>query len=76
MPIVIKTLMDYSDRELKLKLHDQADKSDTFTYNDVRLEIERRAQQKHNNRTFYWSMAAVLISGISLLVSILVATLK
>jgi hypothetical protein len=75
MPIVEKTLMDYSDLELKKALHDRSNWVD-FNYNDIRLEIERRATEKHNGRVFNLSIVAIAVSVISLLGSVLVALFK
>ena len=47
-----------------------------YSYNDVINEIERRRVKREAARTFWLSVVAVLVAGLSLLASVLVALLK
>ena len=76
MELSEKSLMELSDRELEDALKAHANRNVVFSYNDVRLEIERRAQQKNADRVYGLSVLAIIISVVSLFASLLVALFK
>lgn len=47
-----------------------------YSYNDVINEIERRRAKREAAKTFWLSVVAVAVAGLSLLASVLVALLK
>jgi hypothetical protein len=67
-----KALVELRDEELWALLP-QISKSVNYSYNDVLQEIERRRIVSDSKRTFWLSLAALIIAVISLVASILVA---
>jgi hypothetical protein len=70
-----RPLMDYSDAELEQALVVKG-QNVVFSYNDVRVEIERRFQKRHADRSYWLSILAVVVSVAALTCSVLVAVLK
>ena len=68
--------MELTDKELLEALSAQVNRNVSFSYNDVRLEIERRSQQKNADRVYKLSILAIIVSVISLFASVLVAVFK
>jgi hypothetical protein len=67
-----KALTELSNEELRALLP-QIAKSVNYNYNDVLQEIERRRIVSDAKKTFWLSLAAVIIAVASLIASILVA---
>jgi hypothetical protein len=67
-----KALVELSDKELRALLP-QISKSVIYSYNDVLQEIERRRMVSDSKKTFWLSIAALIIAVASLIASILVA---
>jgi hypothetical protein len=69
-----KALIDMTEAELKDLLRVLAGKEKylVYGYNDVRLELERRRIEASAKRTFWLSLAAILISVASLITRLLV----
>jgi hypothetical protein len=68
-----KALIDMTDNELKGLLRTLASKEKylNYGYNDVRLELERRRVELWSKLTFFLSIAAILVSVVSLVISVL-----
>lgn len=67
-----KTLYEASDSELRNALANEA-KHVTYSYADIEGELERRRTKRQTTRSFVLSLIAVIVSGLSLLASVLVA---
>jgi hypothetical protein len=65
-----------SDKELSEALAQVANKYLVYNYNDVINEMERRRVKREAHRTFWLSLVAVVVAGLSLLASVLLALLK
>jgi len=65
-----RPLTALSVRELKDAIEKQSDGNLSFNYNDLVYELERRAQQKNNNKVFWLSFLALVVSIVSLVISV------
>ena len=67
-----KPLHQATDAELHTALF-QESKHVTYSYADIEGELERRRIKRNTTRSFVLSLVAVIVSGLSLLASVLIA---
>jgi len=76
MDLKENSLMELTDSEVAHALEVHSNRRPSFSYNDVRLEIERRQQERQAFRVFILSIVAIVMSVLSSISSVLVAVFK